>query len=94
MSSAPISRFVAFGELAIAGAALAFSFFLLASPLFPRVADSHGGWLGFFSGLAVLPFVLAGFIAGLSLKSGKSWRAWSQLVFAAVATFYAFVILH
>lgn len=83
-------NYIAHGELAISGAILLWSIVLLLSLLHPPQADSHGGILAFFSGLFLLPLVVAFYIARFALKRSKSWRWRAQ--FGLVLTCFAYIV--
>ena len=76
---------VTYANFFVAACIGAWSLYLISMPLHPPSADSHGGLLGAFSGLFLLPVALAAFAAGrlFQKRSGAAWLA--QLVALALA---------
>src|SRR5205085_6984817 len=73
----PESRTARAGVYVLALDLIFFAVQTLTSRIFPRVASSLGGWVGFLSGLAILLFVIVGF---RWLRSQMLWRLRNRLI--------------
>lgn len=84
-------QIIGWAEIIIGAVFIVLGGYLLLSPLYPQPGDVHGGLLGMFSGLFVMPLAATLLYSGLAMRRGHKLRWHIQLLLiiliAGVAVF-------